>query len=247
MNEIEDIFDKEQRVLDNALKHIKEVRSGSPLKMEQFETLTKEYRMLLKQHRKVIRISDRASSNKIIDQKERITDLSDKVHYDVLAGIYNRRYMEDALKSVIKTMQRTGGGLFSVLMMDIDYFKDYNDTYGHAEGDSCLKTVAETIKASLTRDDDFAARYGGEEFAVILPNTNEAGAKIIAERIIENVRKCNIPHKKSKAASHVTLSIGITTGEVMSVQNGSEYIKRADEALYQSKNEGRNRYTFFGM
>ncbi|MCL2820720.1 MAG: GGDEF domain-containing protein [Oscillospiraceae bacterium] len=241
---MEDFFDREQRVLDNALEHIKEVRSGSLLCMEQFETLAKEYRMLLKQHRKIIKISDRASSNMIIDQKEKITDLSDKVHYDSLTGIFNRRYMEEALDNLVSTMQRAGGGLFSVFMMDIDYFKKYNDNYGHADGDICLKAVAEAIQGSLTRKDDFVARYGGEEFAIILPNTDEDGARTIAERVLEGVRNCNIPHEKSEVASHVTLSLGIATGDVTSVKSGMDFIKRADEALYQSKDKGRNRYTF---
>ena len=116
-------------------------------------------------------------------------------------------------------------------------------TKHHTEGDRCLQTIAQVIMNSLTRANDFAARYGGEEFAVVLPNTNEAGARMIAERILENVRECNIPHEKSDVASYVTLSIGISTGDVSS-KSCMEYIKRADEALYQSKTGGRNRSTF---
>ncbi|MCL2702112.1 MAG: GGDEF domain-containing protein [Defluviitaleaceae bacterium] len=238
-----DIFDREQGVLDDALNHISEIRGGAPVCAEMFETLAKEYRMLLKQHRKVIKISDRASSNMITDQKGQITDLSGKVHIDMLTGIFNRRYMEEALNSVVKTMQRAGGGLLSVLMMDVDYFKKYNDTYGHADGDVCLKAVAGAIKGSLTREDDFTARYGGEEFAVVLPNTDEDGACMIAERILENVRSRRILHEKSEAAPYVTVSIGIATGDVLNIQTGMEYIKFADDALYQSKGNGRNRYT----
>jgi len=216
----------------------------------QFESLIKEYKMLLKQHKKVIKISDRASSNMIIGQKGQITDLSDKVHHDALTGIYNRRFMEEALERVMKSVQRAADGMLSVLMMDIDFFKKYNDTYGHSEGDICLKKVARAITDSLMRDDDFAARYGGEEFTVILPNTNEIGARAIAERILENLRICNIPHEKSDVSSHVTLSIGIATGNIKdreNVKTGTDFIKRADEALYSSKENGRNRYTFFEM
>ena len=170
-----------------------------------------------------------------------------KVYIDILTGIYNRRYMEVTLNNVCKTIQRSGGGVVSVLMMDVDFFKKYNDTYGHAAGDDCLRTVAQTIANSLTRADDFAARYGGEEFIVILPNTDEAGARMIAERILESVRERNIPHEKSEAASHVTLSIGITTGDVTSAQSCMEYVKHADEALYLSKTGGRNRCTFLPL
>jgi len=242
---MEDIFDREQNVLDNALSHIDDVCCGNPLCIEQFETLVKEYRMLLKQHKKVIKISDRASSNMIIDQKGQITDLSDKVQHDALTGIFNRRYMEDALERVVKILQRAGDGMLSVLMMDIDFFKKYNDNYGHAEGDVCLKAVARAINDSLMREDDFAARYGGEEFTVVLPNTNEDGARAIAERILENLRIANIPHEKSDVSPHVTVSIGIATGDAKAVNNGTDFIKRADEALYYSKEHGRNRYTFF--
>jgi len=244
---VEDIFDREQGVLNNALLHIDEVCCGNPVCIEQFETLIKEYKMLLKQHKKVIKISDRASSNMIIGQKGQITDLSDKVHHDALTGIYNRRYMEEALEKIMKTLQRAGDSVLSVLMMDIDFFKKYNDNYGHAEGDVCLKAVALAISNSLMRDDDFAARYGGEEFAVILPNTDEAGARAIAERILENLRLCKIPHEKSDVAPFVTLSIGIATGNVKIVSNGLDFIKRADEALYSSKEHGRNRYSLLEM
>ena len=244
---MEDIFDREQSVLNKALSHIDEVCCGNPLCIGQFETLIKEYRMLLKQHKKVIKISDRASTNIIIGQKGQITDLSDKVHHDALTGIYNRRYMEEALDRVVKTLQRASDGLLSVLMMDIDYFKKYNDNYGHAEGDNCLRAVAQAINNSLMRDDDFAARYGGEEFTVVLPNTNEDGARAIAERILENLRLCNIPHEKSEVSPIVTLSIGIATDNVKAVDNVKDFIKRADEALYYSKEHGRNRYTFFEM
>jgi len=213
--------------------------------IEQFETLIKEYKMLLKQHKKVIKISDRASSNMIIGQKGQITDLSDKVHHDALTGIYNRRYMEEAFEKILKTLQRSGDSILSVLMMDIDFFKKYNDNYGHAEGDVCLKAVALAISNSLMRDDDFAARYGGEEFTIILPNTDEDGARAIAERILENLRICSIPHEKSDVSPIVTLSIGIATDYAKSVKNITDFIKRADEALYSSKENGRNRYTFY--
>ncbi|MDR2905398.1 MAG: diguanylate cyclase [Helicobacteraceae bacterium] len=174
-----------------------------------------------------------------------IDELVGRVQFDILTGIYNRRYMEATLNNFIKTMQRSGGTNLSVLMMDVDFFKKYNDTYGHAEGDNCLRAVAKAIESSLQRDDDFVARYGGEEFAVVLPNTDKNGARIIAERALENVRKRNIPHEKNEAASCVTLSIGVATGDVKIMQNAMDYIKLADKALYISKENGRNRITFY--
>ncbi|MCL1958136.1 MAG: diguanylate cyclase [Spirochaetes bacterium] len=162
---------------------------------------------------------------------------------DQLTGIYNRRYLDGSLKKIINSHSRTGGNL-SVLMIDIDYFKKYNDAYGHEAGDGCLRAVASALSQSVSRDEDFVARYGGEEFAVVLPNTDENGARLIAERMLEKIRECNIPHKASDIADYVTISIGGATDVINHLHHGSDYIKAADKALYESKKNGRNRYTF---
>lgn len=182
-------------------------------------------------------------ANTVQNMKDSLIDALDKVHYDALTGIYNRRYLEENLSRIIQTLSRTGGTL-SVLMIDVDFFKEYNDTYGHTMGDNCLKLIAREINRSIARTDDFAARYGGEEFAVILPNTDERGAHIITNRIIENLDACRLPHEKSNVAEHVTISIGVTIGDVEYGQSAEEYLNRADEALYISKQSGRNKYTF---
>ena len=161
---------------------------------------------------------------------------------DALTGIYNRRFLDENLERIIKSLSRSGGKL-SLLIMDIDYFKKYNDTYGHNMGDSCLKTMANTIAQSISRADDFVARYGGEEFVIVLPNIDEQGAETIARRVLDNVRERNIPHEKSDVASVVTVSIGGITGPVFHSHTGVDFIKRADQALYESKQSGRNRYT----
>jgi diguanylate cyclase (GGDEF)-like protein len=129
-------------------------------------------------------------------------------------------------------------------MIDIDFFKRYNDTYGHVEGDKCLKIVAKMLSQSITRADDFVARYGGEEFVVVLPNTNGQGAQIVAEKLLENMRNCNIPHGQNDAASCVTISIGATAGKVEHTHTTDDYVRKADKMLYQSKQSGRNRYSF---
>jgi len=235
-----DLFENEQRIYDNALNRIAEVREGAQFDFSEYAMITKEYGILLKQLRRATRLADKTT----IDLHESNLDLADKVQYDALTGIYNRRYMEDNLKRVIKTIMRSGGGLLSLLMIDIDFFKKYNDTYGHGEGDVCLKSVAKVLAASVMRPEDFAARYGGEEFVVILPNTGANGACGIADRILENVRACGIPHIKSEAADCVTVSVGVTTARVDPAHDGSGYIKRADKALYLSKENGRNQYTY---
>jgi diguanylate cyclase (GGDEF)-like protein len=133
--------------------------------------------------------------------------------------------------------------MFSIIMIDVDFFKYYNDTYGHGEGDKCLKIVAQTISNCISRESDFVARYGGEEFVVVLPYTDNDGARQVAERLIESIHTCNIPHEKSEAAKCVTISMGIAVGSVNSTQSFEDYIKLADEMLYVSKKNGRNRYT----
>jgi diguanylate cyclase (GGDEF)-like protein/PAS domain S-box-containing protein len=167
----------------------------------------------------------------------------DKIYYDPLTGIYNRRYFDMHLQRIIKSLSRSGSVL-SLMMIDIDRFKKYNDSYGHKEGDNCLKIVAETLGHCIMRSDDFVARYGGEEFAVVLPNTDEDGARQIAEKLLDSIRNCRIPHGKSDAADHITISIGVTVGTVDLTKIGDDFIRRADEMLYESKKGGRNRYSF---
>jgi len=162
---------------------------------------------------------------------------------DQLTGIYNRRYLDSCLKKIIKLHSRTGNSL-SVLMIDIDYFKKYNDAYGHDKGDDCLRSIALALSKCIARKDDFVARYGGEEFVIVLPNTDENGAQMVAEKLLNKLHEYNIPHKVSDIADHVTVSIGGTADVVKHSHNPQDYIKTADNALYKSKKNGRNRYTF---
>ncbi len=167
----------------------------------------------------------------------------DKIFYDPLTDIYNRRFFDETMQRLIRSLSRSGG-IISLMMIDIDYFKNYNDAYGHIEGDNCLKMIAKALQDSAVRADDFIARYGGEEFVVVLPNTDAAGARIMADKIMENVHNCRIPHEKSKVADYVTISIGVMTGKVEHTHSSDTYIQRADEMLYESKQGGRNRCSF---
>jgi diguanylate cyclase (GGDEF)-like protein len=236
---MEDLFGIEQKIYDDAILYSMELQNGSGVEKARYDEIVREYGRLLKQLRRSTKVSDRVLGTLNTSKY----DLLGKVNYDVLTGIYNRRFMEDSLKRIIKSLARSGGRL-SVLMIDVDFFKDYNDTYGHSEGDICLKVVAETISESLLRPDDFVARYGGEEFAVILPNTDENGARFLAGNILENIMTKNIRHETNEATGCITVSVGITTSDVKHTHSGTEYIKRADEALYLSKQNGRNRYTY---
>ena len=172
-----------------------------------------------------------------------IQDLFNKANIDPLTGLYNRRFMDSSMERIMGLLSRTEG-LLSVLMLDIDFFKRYNDSYGHDQGDKCLQSVAHALSYSVSRVNDIVVRYGGEEFAVLLPNTDTKGAHLFAEKLLQNVRELNLPHEKNEAADHVTISIGATTGQVDHRQDLGMYLRRADEALYMSKENGRDRYTY---
>jgi len=239
MDETIDILADEQHIYDKAVSNVEAVRTGAEFNFEEYEKLTEAYGELLDEHRRSLIISDSTT----IELYENNVDLTDKMYHDQLTGIYNRRYLEDSLKRITHSLKRYGDVL-SVMMIDIDYFKKFNDTYGHGVGDTCLTAVAETINDTLLRPDDFVARYGGEEFAVILPYTDEKGAHFIAEKMLKNVRGLDIPHQRNEVADCVTISIGFTTINTTNSQNGEEYLNQADKALYQSKQNGRNQYTF---
>jgi len=161
---------------------------------------------------------------------------------DALTGIANRRAYDEYVEIEWKKMLRNNTPL-ALIICDIDFFKKYNDRYGHNGGDICLHTVAQIIRQKAVRPGDFVARYGGEEFAVILPATKAAGAFHVAEKIRTAVAQYGIPHEDSAAAPCVTLSLGIAQIEpLLAAQLSSATLFRvADAALYQAKNEGRNR------
>jgi len=234
---VEDIYGNEQRILDEAQLRIKAVKSGAEYDFGDYIFIVKEYRKILRHLRRTTKIADSISNKLHVDNLE----LNEKVHLDALTGIYNRRYMEESLSRIKKSLSRSSDVL-SILMLDIDFFKGYNDTYGHAAGDVCLKTIAEAIDNSLFRPDDFVARYGGEEFIIVLPNTCKNGACHMAKKIIKNIGHLKIPHEKSEIATHVTVSIGAATGHVERHGKIDEYVECADTALYTAKNSGRNRY-----
>ena len=165
---------------------------------------------------------------------------------DALTRVYNRRYIDENIDRLVKSISRANGVL-SLMMIDLDFFRRYNDAFGHSKGDTCLKMIAGVLNDGLKRDNDFVARYGGEEFVAILPNTDEKGACMIADRLLANIKDCNIPHEKSEIADHVTVSIGVTTGGKDFTHTGDDYIKKAEEALSLSKQNGRNRYTLLAL
>ncbi|RJP19943.1 MAG: diguanylate cyclase [Candidatus Omnitrophota bacterium] len=169
------------------------------------------------------------------------TDLLEKmVSLDGLTNIYNRRKFDEMLDQEWKRATRAHTPL-SIILIDIDFFKNYNDFYGHTAGDDCLRKVARGLKLCINRPEDFLGRYGGEEFVVLLPNTNAAGAKIMAEKLRQAVENLDIPHSYSPISAHVTISLGVAaTIPVEPHDSGISLVESADRMLYESKKKGRN-------
>lgn len=163
---------------------------------------------------------------------EKVADL------DGLTSLHNRRHFDLQLTKEIKRSLRSQKPL-SLIMCDIDYFKQFNDSYGHVLGDKCLQMVANTFKTEMKRNEDYAARYGGEEFVILLPYTDLQGAVHIAETIRQKIQNLNIEHKQSKVSNVVTVSLGVAM--LQSHHDNSSFIREADHYLYDAKKKGRNR------
>ena len=155
---------------------------------------------------------------------------------DGLTGIYNRRFLN---QYILRLWKSNSSSSITVFMMDLDYFKDYNDTYGHLKGDEVLKNVARII-SKLIRNEDVLARYGGEEFAVLLLGTDCAGAQRVSERIRETVQQRALAFPDSPVVPVVTISTGFCSIQPREGLDPEELVRRADEALYRAKRAGRN-------
>jgi diguanylate cyclase (GGDEF)-like protein len=159
---------------------------------------------------------------------------------DDLTGIPNRRSFLDRVLTEFNRSRRNKYSL-SIIMIDIDHFKSYNDTYGHERGDECLKKVALAIQKTIRRPSDFCARYGGEEFIIVLPYTTQEGAMFIAEEIRAAVKNLEIHHEKSSPAGIVSISLGVATADNALSISCEDLIRQSDKALYLAKEKGRNR------
>jgi len=161
---------------------------------------------------------------------------------DDVSGTYNRRYFDMVLEEEWKRSMREYTPI-SLLMVDIDYFKDYNDSFGHQMGDVCLFSVGKLLSGQLKRTADFTARYGGEEFAIVLPNTSVEHARLLAERLRRSVEEARIKAGKEDVSPWVTVSVGLATTTAEFDQSSASLVKAADSCLYESKRTGRNRVT----
>ncbi|MEM7691183.1 MAG: diguanylate cyclase [Pseudomonadota bacterium] len=186
-----------------------------------------------------------AQLRNLVDQRteelrEALVRVEANARIDSLTGIANRRHMEEQLRSVWN-MARRSGVRVSVMMLDIDRFKQYNDSLGHNAGDDCLRKIANAISGNLLREHDMVARYGGEEFLVVLYDSDKEGVERAAERILEGVRALKLPHPQSDIHGFVTVSLGYATAKVAEMGDPHTLVQQADQALYSAKRAGRNR------
>ncbi|MBU1625444.1 MAG: diguanylate cyclase [Gammaproteobacteria bacterium] len=201
------------------------------------------YFSALKYHRSVTRLLEVHFENeRLADQLSSSNQrLSSLVDTDELTGLYNRRSMFNRLGNEWNRHYRSRT-MLSLLYIDLDCFKQYNDTYGHEAGDQCLIRISKLLHNHALRSSDMAARFGGEEFALILPETCQQDAERIAASIISDLTLIHLPHSGSTVTDHVTVSIGIASMIPAEPDNDSELRQTADQMLYQAKHEGRNRF-----
>lgn len=177
--------------------------------------------------------------------KKQLESSNKKLHklsmQDGLTGISNRRHFDDQLEIDMENARESQTPI-TLILMDIDYFKLFNDGYGHQLGDECLKEVGGLLSKACFNPMDMAARYGGEEFVVLLPGTTETNALKVASRFAESLNKAQIEHKDSSVDEYVTVSMGIATQDKGSSYDIKSLIEDADKALYKAKENGRNRF-----
>lgn len=213
--------------------HCTEPRQWQPLEIDLLKSLATQVAIAIQQ-------------SSLFQQLEAANqELERLASVDGLTQVANRRRFDEYLNIEWRRLAREQNPL-SLILCDIDYFKRYNDTYGHLTGDECLQRVASALRQALRRPTDLVARYGGEEFAIILPNTDAQGAAIVAEAIRQGVRQLEIPHAQSLSSSYVTLSLGIACQIPTPDISPQQLIATADRGLYQAKAQGRDRVIVVG-
>lgn len=182
----------------------------------------------------------RFENEHLVDELQRSNvSLQEKSHTDSLTGLHNRRFFDEALHNEFARMHRETGPL-GLVLLDVDYFKAYNDRLGHQAGDECLRRVAATIREAVNRPADVVARFGGEEFVVLLPETDPAGARAVAERIRHALRVLALPHPDA-ATGTLTVSMGVCSRDPAEGGDPDQLLVQADQAMYRAKANGRDR------
>ena len=208
----------------NKIELLARIRSGLRLKKEVDRRKEREKKLV-------------ETTRELEEANERLERLSS---LDGLTGIGNRRSFDERIELEWSHAIRSAQPL-SLIMIDVDHFKLYNDRYGHQAGDDCLKKVALLISSTIHRALDLAARYGGEEFALLLPDTNMEGARGIAEKIRAGVEGMQIEHSGSQNNNFVTISLGVASKLPVNMEKFDSFVESADKAMYRAKSEGRNR------
>lgn len=224
-----------------AMTHIEDEMKG--LELGAIDYITKPFsppivKARVKNHLELKRHRDLLEKVTIeLDQKNLALNLL--AREDALTGLANRRYFDEVLATEITRAQRSRQ-LLSLILCDVDFFKSYNDHYGHVAGDKCLQAIGQVLLRTFKRSSDLPARYGGEEFAVVFPDTPPGNAGLLAEKLRQGIMAEAIPHAFSAAAKVVTLSFGVVEAQPNRERNAEWYIKEADKALYRAKESGRN-------
>lgn len=205
---------------------------------QQLSELNDSLEALVKQRTQALEAANKklqASRMALVDSNKALKNMA---HYDALTGVANRRGLDDMLSNLQEHLDAQLP--LSFLLMDVDLFKAYNDSYGHPKGDECLRLIAQELKLGLQRQGELVARYGGEEFAIVLAHHNSAQALEVAQHKRRQIEKLQIDHQSSSVSDVVTISIGVAT---LVADSGSiqSLVEKADEALYQAKQQGRNR------
>jgi diguanylate cyclase (GGDEF)-like protein len=233
---MDDIFAKEEEIIKEAESFLAAGTTDSASVSAHYAKLLDEYKKLLKQTRSMVRMSDKVQGRLC----SRSNDLEVLSNIDELTGLYNRRFFNELFQrewvSAIQMQLPLG-----MLMIDIDCFKQYNDTYGHMQGDICLREIAGAIKEAAHYACDYVARFGGEEFVVLLPDTSFEGCARVAQRILESVKALNVAAcdiLKGKVSVSVGSGSVIPTAEMQP----DKLLNMADKALYRAKADGRNCY-----
>lgn len=233
-----DLFDSEERTILHAQKVIDQLAGTEGDLAEEYRALFRQYKKLYKQLIRLIKINDRQTHKLNAENIE----LEKHSRHDALTGILNRRSFDEALATEWARSLKNMTPL-SILMIDIDHFKNFNDSYGHQTGDNVLIQVASQIQAAARRRDDIAARYGGEEFVLMLPGVSSADAGVIGERLRDSVEEMIFLHQHKSL--QLTISIGIATIHGGVKIASDVLLNQADQALYLAKRKGRNKVCFF--
>lgn len=229
------IFIKEDGVVQESEKLILAHTFESTKDEKHYEHLLDEYKHLLNQVKHMVRMSDLMGA-KLKSVSSKLDKMSKT---DFLTGLYNRRFFDEFYLREWQGTMRTSKFL-SILIVDIDHFKEYNDTYGHLLGDKCLQAVAYALKTSIKRPRDFIARFGGEEFVCLLPETDMPGAQCVARRFLSRVEAIEVPLENQDGIVKATVSIGVSSLIPSKEISPNDFLQAADDALYIAKGEGRN-------